>query len=120
LAYVKEADLIRYAEVKQFPIIPCNLCGTQPNLKRTEMKALLREWEKKFPGRVESLFTAIGNVIPSHLLDHNLYPFDQIRAQGVPDKMGDIAFDQPAIPCAPASAGQVSIAAQAIQVSHKE
>lgn len=120
LAYVKEADLIRYAEVKQFPIIPCNLCGTQPNLKRTEMKALLREWEKKFPGRVESLFTALSNVIPSHLLDQKLYPFYQIRAQGIPDEMGDIAFDLPPSPCTTTTTSPVHITTHSIQISHKK
>lgn len=105
LAYVKEADLMRYAEVKKFPIIPCNLCGSQPNLKRAEMKALLREWEKKFPGRVESLFTALTNVVPSHLLDQTLYPFKTICAQGIPDAMGDLAFDT--APCATTQTIQV-------------
>lgn len=120
LAYVKEVDLIRYAEVKQFPIIPCNLCGTQPNLKRAEMKALLREWERKFPGRVESLFTALSNVIPSHLLDQKLYPFHQIHAQGTPDEMGDIAFDLPTTPCTTSTTSQVNIPAHSIKVSNKK
>lgn len=94
LAYTKETDLIRYADIKRFPIIPCNLCGSQPNLKRAQMKALLREWEKKFPGRVESLFSALTNVVPSHLMDNKLYPFKNIQTKGVPDNMGDMVFDE--------------------------
>lgn len=96
LAYVRERDLERYAEVKGFPIIPCNLCGSQPNLKRAEMKALIREWEKKFPGRIESMFNALSNVVPSHLMDRNLHPFATLRAEGAPLADGDIAFDEAA------------------------
>ncbi|MET7441454.1 hypothetical protein ABZS63_29880, partial [Streptomyces sp. NPDC005568] len=75
LAYVKETDLEKYAELREFPIIPCNLCGSQPNLKRAEMKALIREWDKRFPGRVENMFNALAKVVPSHLMDTTLYPF---------------------------------------------
>jgi tRNA 2-thiocytidine biosynthesis protein TtcA len=99
LAYVKEADLERYAAWRAYPIIPCNLCGSQPNLKRAEMKALIRDWEKRYPGRVENLFNALSNVAPSHLMDRSLYPFAQLHADGVPDPEGDIAFD----PMAPES-----------------
>lgn len=93
LAYVAERYLARYAEVKKFPIIPCNLCGSQANLKRVEMKALLNEWERKFPGRVESLFTSLSNVTPSHLMDPSRYNFKDLRADGVPNPLGDTAFD---------------------------
>ncbi|HKC42888.1 MAG TPA: tRNA 2-thiocytidine(32) synthetase TtcA [Burkholderiales bacterium] len=75
LAYVKEADLATYAEVSGFPIIPCNLCGSQGNLQRAQAKAMLAEWERRFPGRVESIFRALGNVAPSHLLDRALFDF---------------------------------------------
>lgn len=98
LAYVKEQDLERYAEVKAFPIIPCNLCGSQPNLKRAEMKALIREWEKKHPGRIESLFNALGNVVPSHLMDSRQHDFKSLRASGTAMPDGDMAFDED--PCA--------------------
>lgn len=98
LAYVKERDLERYAQAKAFPIIPCNLCGSQPNLKRMEMKALIRDWEKRYPGRVESIFNALANVVPSHLMDTGLHDFKGLRAAGVPDPDGDIAFDED--PCA--------------------
>src|SRR5215469_4391421 len=94
LAYVKEADLEKYAELREFPIIPCNLCGSQPNLKRAEMKALIREWDKRFPGRVDNMFNALSNVVPSHLMDHTLFPFGTLRATGVADAQGDIAFDE--------------------------
>jgi tRNA 2-thiocytidine biosynthesis protein TtcA len=93
LAYCEERDLEAYAELRQFPIIPCTLCGSQENLKRKEVKALLREWEKRFPGRVESLFTGLQNVIPSHLLDRRLVDFAAIRATGVAVPDGDTAFD---------------------------
>jgi tRNA 2-thiocytidine biosynthesis protein TtcA len=94
LAYVKETDLERYAELRAYPIIPCTLCGSQPNLKRAEMKALIRDWEKRFPGRIESLFNAMANVVPSHLMDRGLHPFTELRATGVADANGDLAFDE--------------------------
>jgi len=94
LAYVKETDLEKFAELREFPIIPCNLCGSQPNLKRAEMKALVRDWEKRFPGRVENMFNALSNVVPSHLMDHQLFPFAGLRATGEADPQGDIAFDE--------------------------
>jgi len=94
LAYVKETDLEKYAELREFPIIPCNLCGSQPNLKRAEMKALIRDWDKRFPGRVENMFNALSNIVPSHLMDHKLFPFAGLRATGEADPHGDIAFDE--------------------------
>ena len=97
LAYVEEADLARYAEVKEFPIIPCNLCGSQVNLKRQEVKRMLIEWQKRFPGRVENIFNALARVTPSHLMDADLFDFAALRASGRPDVDGDIAFDEP--PC---------------------
>ena len=97
LAYVRESDLERYAEYKQFPIIPCTLCGSQPNLKRAEMKSLIRLWEKQHPGRIKSIFSALSNVVPSHLMDTNLHDFKNLRATGQPDPLGDIAFDE--APC---------------------
>lgn len=97
LAYVREPDLERYAEYKQFPIIPCTLCGSQPNLKRAEMKSLIRLWEKQHPGRIKSIFSALSNVVPSHLMDTGLHDFRNLRATGQPDPLGDIAFDE--APC---------------------
>ncbi len=98
LAYVKEADLIRYAEVKQFPIIPCDLCGSQENLQRKQIKGMLRDWEKKFPGRVENIFSSLATLTPSHLMDRNLFDFNDLKATGVADPNVDIAFDNE--PCA--------------------
>ncbi len=94
LAYCEEKDLAEWAEVKQFPIIPCTLCGSQENLKRKEAKVLLREWEKKFPGRVETMMTALQNIKPSHLLDHALFDFKAVVATGEADPDGDTAFDE--------------------------
>ena len=100
LAYVKEADLARFADERKFPIIPCDLCGSQETLKRRELKGLLREWEKRFPGRVESVFTSLSSVTPSHLMDRTLFDFEQLEAN--PANEGDIAFDEE--PCADALA----------------
>ena len=75
LAYVKEKDLVKYAEIKQFPIIPCNLCGSQPNLQRQVIGDMLKDWDKRFPGRIESMFSALQNVVPSHLADTELFDF---------------------------------------------
>ena len=80
LAYVEEKDLIRWAEVQQYPIIPCNLCGSQPNLKRAETREMLRLWEKRFPGRLETIFSSLGRVRPSHLMDRTLYDFNTLRS----------------------------------------
>jgi hypothetical protein len=84
LAYVAEKDLIRWAEHRQFPIIPCTLCGSQENLQRKQVSAMLREWEKKYPGRMENMFNALQNVVPSHLMDGALYDFKGLKATGVP------------------------------------
>ena len=93
LAYCEEKDLAAYAEVKQFPIIPCNLCGSQANLKRMEVKALLREWERRYPGRVETMLTSLQNARPSHLLDRNLFNFSAVAATGVASADGDKTID---------------------------
>ncbi len=96
LAYCHEDDLVAYAQLKQFPIIPCNLCGSQPNLQRQVIKEMLQQWEKKFPGRLESLFRAIQNVAPSHLADRQLFDFANLRSQDVPYADGDLLFDEEA------------------------
>ena len=94
LAYVKEEDLIAYAEVKQFPIIPCDLCGSQATLQRKQIKGMLRDWEKKYPGRVESTFNALADVRPSHLMDRKLFDFSGLAATGQIPPDGDKAFDR--------------------------
>ncbi|HVL02532.1 MAG TPA: tRNA 2-thiocytidine(32) synthetase TtcA [Dongiaceae bacterium] len=79
LAYCREKDIIRFSEYKQFPIIPCNLCGSQENLQRNAIKAMLQEWDRKFPGRVETIFSALQNVVPSHLADTELFDFKGLQ-----------------------------------------
>jgi tRNA 2-thiocytidine biosynthesis protein TtcA len=108
LAYVAEKDLERWAEHRQFPIIPCSLCGSQENLQRVQMKQMLREWDRKYPGRIDNMHRAFAHVVPSHLMDRNLFPFTTIRPTGVADPAGDHAFDEDgdeacATPVAPAS-----------------
>jgi len=97
LAFCKESELIQYSELKQFPIIPCNLCGSQPNLQRQNIKHMLNEWHDKFPGRIESMFTAMQNVVPSHLCDDELFDFKSISNESEIVDGGDIAFDEPDI-----------------------
>ncbi|RZI77586.1 MAG: tRNA 2-thiocytidine(32) synthetase TtcA [Variovorax sp.] len=98
LAYVAEKDLVRWAQHREFPIIPCTLCGSQENLQRKQVAEMLREWEKKHPGRVENMFTALQNVVPSHLLDGKRHDFKGLKATGVADDDGDKAFDAPEFP----------------------
>jgi len=93
LAYCREKDLAAWAEYRQFPIIPCDLCGSQEQLQRKQVKLMLVDWEKRFPGRVETLFRSLQNVVPSHLADFRLYDFAAIEATGNPDPEGDRAFD---------------------------
>ena len=94
LAYCKEKDIAKYAEIKQFPIIPCNLCGSQPNLQRQVIKEMLNEWDKKFPGRIETMFRATQNITLSHLCDTNLFDFKGIKKGDDAINGGDIAFDR--------------------------
>lgn len=100
LAYVAEKDLIRWAQVREFPIIPCTLCGSQENLQRQNMKEMLKDWEKRFPGRVDNMLTALQNVVPSHLMDRKLYPFETLQTTGVASEDGDTAFDEEPLPLA--------------------
>ena len=95
LAYVAEKDLVRWAQHREFPIIPCTLCGSQENLQRKQVGEMLREWDRKHPGRVENMFTALQNVVPSHLLDGTRHDFKGLKATGVADEDGDKAFDTP-------------------------
>ncbi|MBE2894103.1 tRNA 2-thiocytidine(32) synthetase TtcA [Spirabiliibacterium falconis] len=95
LAYCKEKDIIRYAEIKQFPIIPCNLCGSQPNLQRQVVKEMLQRWDKSHPRRLESMFRAMQNVTLSHLCDTTVFPFSTLTQDTQFEGEGDIAFDKP-------------------------
>ncbi|MFM7123420.1 MAG: tRNA 2-thiocytidine(32) synthetase TtcA [Fluviibacter sp.] len=95
LAYVPEVDIARYARGVGFPIIPCNLCGTQENLQRQKIREMMADWDQRYPGRTESVMTAIQNVVPSHLGDRNLFDFEGLQ-MGDPAALaggGDIAFD---------------------------
>lgn len=94
LAYVAETDLERWAAHRQFPIIPCTLCGSQDNLQRVQMKKMLREWERQHPGRLDNIFTAMGNITLSHLMDRKHYPFTSLKTIGVVNPEGDRAFDE--------------------------
>ncbi|MCL1886551.1 MAG: tRNA 2-thiocytidine(32) synthetase TtcA [Betaproteobacteria bacterium] len=81
LAYVRESDLTRYAEIRQFPLIPCNFCGPNTNQQRAQIKALMREWEKKFPGRVDNIFSALSTIVPSHLMDKTHFDFGSLSVE---------------------------------------
>lgn len=95
LAYCTENDIEKYSTAVGFPIIPCNLCGSQENLQRQNIKHMLQDWNKRFPGRIESMFRAIQNVAPSHLLDRGLHDFDAVTRTDGPVEDGDTAFDTP-------------------------
>jgi len=86
LAYVEEKDIARYAAMREFPIIPCNLCGSQEHLQRKAVKAMLQEWERKFPGRSNSIFAALSSVVPEHLLDPRHFDFAALGAKAPPRK----------------------------------
>ena len=107
LAYVAEKDLVRWAQHRAFPIIPCTLCGSQDNLQRQLVGEMLRDWEKKHPGRIENMFAALQNVVPSHLLDHAQFDFKHLVPTGVASEDGDKAFDHEEF--APASLPQVQV-----------
>ena len=92
LAYCAEKDIARFARALEFPIIPCNLCGAQKNLQRQNIKEMLSAWEQQYPGRSQTIFTAMQNVAPSHLLDGNLFDFKNIQ-MGDAVGEGDVAFD---------------------------
>lgn len=102
LAYCREDDLTAFAALRQFPIIPCNLCGSQPNLQRQAVKEMLRDWDRRFPGRVENIFRAMQNAVPSHLADPALFDFRNLHTQDTPYAGGDIAFDAESLPAADA------------------
>lgn len=93
LAYCREADIKKYAAAMEFPIIPCNLCGSQPNLQRQAMRELLNQWEKSNPTWVRSMVTAMQNVVPSHMLDRSLFNFQSFEVQSQKPNHGDILFD---------------------------
>lgn len=101
LAYCREKDIERFAEIREFPIIPCNLCGSQPNLQRQVIKEMLRDWDKRYPGRIETMFSATQNIVPSHMCDGKLFDFKSIKSGSEVIDGGDIAFDRQDIPLQP-------------------
>jgi tRNA 2-thiocytidine biosynthesis protein TtcA len=109
LAYVPETDLERWAAHKRFPIIPCSLCGSQENLQRVQMKRMLREWDRQHPGRIDNLHRAFSQIVPSHLMDRALFPFETIRPTGVADPAGDKAFDEDDEACGTTPAATVAM-----------
>jgi tRNA 2-thiocytidine biosynthesis protein TtcA len=93
LAYVAEADLARWAEHRQFPIIPCTLCGSQDDLQRAQIKTMIQQWERTHPGRIDNMLKSMGRITPSHMMDRALHSFETLKATGLPDPGGDKAFD---------------------------
>ena len=94
LAYCAEADIARYARAVEFPIIPCNLCGSQENMQRKKIREMMADWDRRYPGRTEAVFTALQNVVPSHLADNALFDFRGLKL-GDAVAEGDTAFDGP-------------------------
>ncbi len=109
LAYVAESDLERWAAQRQFPIIPCTLCGSQDNLQRVQIKKMIHDWEKQYPGRIDNMLGAMGSVVPSHLMDRKLYAFTTLRAHGAADAGGDKAFDDDDPCAAPPAAAPIRL-----------
>jgi len=81
LALVKEADIVELASYRNYPIIPCNLCGAQPNLQRLVVKKMIKTWNEAYPGRSEIMFTALKNISPTHMLDEDLYDFKNLKSK---------------------------------------
>jgi tRNA 2-thiocytidine biosynthesis protein TtcA len=99
LAYCPEKDIARFARGMGFPIIPCNLCGSQENLQRQKIREMMEDWDRRYPGRTESVMTAMQNVVPSHLADNGLFNFTGLTLD-TPVAEGDIAFAPPDMPLA--------------------
>ena len=102
LAYCREKDIERFATAREYPIIPCNLCGSQPNLQRQVIGDMLRDWDKRYPGRIETMFSAMQNVVPSHMCDTELFDFVGITHGAEVVDGGDLAFDREELPMQPA------------------
>jgi tRNA 2-thiocytidine biosynthesis protein TtcA len=103
LYYCREKDIAEYARLRDFPIIPCTLCGSQENMQRSIVKDMLHEWDRKQPGRLDNMLRALANIVPSHLADSSLFDFAGLRASGEPEREGDIAFDDEPLPASPLS-----------------
>jgi tRNA 2-thiocytidine biosynthesis protein TtcA len=98
MVYCKEKEISAYAQWKNFPIIPCDLCGSQPNLKRAELKAMMKTWDKQYPGALGNMLRAMSHIIPSHLMDKKLYDFKSVLPTGLSSPSGDTAFDDECLP----------------------
>ena len=101
LAYCREKDIEKYSLAREFPIIPCNLCGSQDGLQRQVVKEMLQDWDKRFPGRIETMFQAMQNIVPSHMIDKNLFDFTAVSKDRANEFAGDMAFDKEAMPAKP-------------------
>ncbi len=112
LAYCSEADIAKFARGMEFPLIPCNLCGSQSNLQRQKIREMMQDWDKRYPGRSEAVFTAMQNIVPSHLADPALFDFAGLTV-GTPVEEGDMAFDPPAL----AMTGSIPIDYSAIRMT---
>jgi len=108
LAYCSEKDIERFARGMEYPIIPCNLCGSQENAQRKQIKAMLRDWDERFPGRIVSIATAMKNVVPSHMADAELFDFRNV-SRDTKVEQGDIVFDKPELPVHPEGAAAIPI-----------
>ncbi len=97
LAYCSENDIAKFARGMEFPVIPCNLCGSQENLQRQKIREMMQDWDRRYPGRTESVLTALQNAVPSHLADNNLFDFRGLTLD-TPVEEGDIVFDSPEMP----------------------
>jgi tRNA 2-thiocytidine biosynthesis protein TtcA len=126
LSLVDERDIVAYSQLQQFPIIPCNLCGSQENLQRVQVGNMLKDWQRKFPGRLDNMLHALQNVVPTHLMDGKLHDFKSLKADGLPKADGDKGFDHESFdgsdnstdePCGSkdASAGGLGASAQVIR-----
>ena len=100
LAYCREKDIEKYSVARQFPIIPCNLCGSQDGLQRQVVKEMLQDWDKRFPGRIETMFQAMQNIVPSHLADKQLFDFAALSKDTELSER-DTAFDKESVPSVP-------------------
>ncbi len=116
LAYVDERDIVKYSQWQQYPIIPCNLCGSQENLQRKQVGNMLRDWQKKFPGRLDSMLRSLQHVVPSHLMDAKLHDFKSLRADGSASPDGDKGFDHESFDAADEACGSPSTDDAAEQV----
>ena len=113
LAYCSEADIARFARGMNFPIIPCNLCGSQNNLQRQKIREMMADWDHRYPGRTESVFSALQNIVPSHLADTGLFDFKGLQVKAGVEELdgGDTLFDLPAF------AGEAASLAAAIPLA---